>query len=62
MVPVTTAGVAHKMDRKYIGIEMGEHAYTHRKPRLDKMIAGSEQGGISRRWSGERVGRIQVLN
>lgn len=50
----TTAAVAHKMNRKYIGIEMGEHAYTHCKLRLDKVIDGSDQGGISKavNWQG----------
>jgi adenine-specific DNA-methyltransferase len=49
----TTAAVAHKMNRRYIGIEMGDHAYTHCKTRLDKVIAG-EQGGISKavNWQG----------
>jgi adenine-specific DNA-methyltransferase len=42
----TTAAVAHKMGRRYIGIEMGEHAVTHCAPRLNKVIEG-EQGGIS---------------
>lgn len=42
----TTAAVAHKMGRRYIGIEMGEHAVTHCAPRLRKVIEG-EQGGIS---------------
>ena len=42
----TTAAVAHKMGRRWIGIEMGDHAGTHCKPRLDKVIAG-EQGGVS---------------
>ena len=42
----TTAAVAHKMGRRYIGIEMGEHARTHCVPRLQKVIDG-EQGGIS---------------
>jgi len=42
----TTAAVAHKMNRRYIGIEMGEHAQTHCQPRLKKVIEG-EQGGIS---------------
>ena len=42
----TTAAVAHKMNRRYIGIEMGEHAQTHCLPRLQKVIEG-EQGGIS---------------
>ncbi|NUN60617.1 MAG: site-specific DNA-methyltransferase [Burkholderiaceae bacterium] len=42
----TTAAVAHKMGRRWIGIEMGEHAATHCLPRLHKVIDG-EQGGIS---------------
>ena len=42
----TTAAVAHKMGRRWIGIEMGEHALTHCLPRLQKVVAG-EQGGIS---------------
>ncbi|MCF7716129.1 site-specific DNA-methyltransferase [Aeromonas jandaei] len=49
----TTAAVAHKMGRRYIGIEMGEHAKTHCIPRLQKVIEG-EQGGISQsvEWQG----------
>ena len=49
----TTAAVAHKMHRRYIGIEMGEHAKTHCVPRLQKVIEG-EQGGISKsvNWAG----------
>ena len=43
----TTAAVAHKMGRKYIGIEMGNHAYTHCKVRLDNVISGFDQSGIS---------------
>lgn len=42
----TTAAVAHKMGRRWIGIEMGEHARTHCQPRLKKVVDG-EQGGIS---------------
>jgi adenine-specific DNA-methyltransferase len=42
----TTAAVAHKMGRRYIGIEMGDHAETHCIPRLQKVIEG-ESGGIS---------------
>ena len=50
----TTAAVAHTMGRKYIGIEMGEHAYTHCKVRLDRVVDGSDQGGISKDvdWKG----------
>jgi adenine-specific DNA-methyltransferase len=49
----TTAAVAHKMGRRWIGIEMGDHAVTHCLPRLRKVIAG-EQGGISEAvaWKG----------
>lgn len=42
----TTAAVAHKMGRRWIGIEMGEHARTHCLPRLQKVVEG-EPGGIS---------------
>ena len=49
----TTAAVAHKMGRRWIGIEMGEHAVTHCVPRLQKVVEG-EQGGISQAvgWTG----------
>ena len=49
----TTAAVAHKMGRRYIGIEMGDHARTHCLPRMQKVIDG-EQGGISAsvEWQG----------
>lgn len=49
----TTTAVAHKMGRRWIGIEMGDHAYTHCKYRMDKVIDG-EQGGISSqvKWQG----------
>jgi adenine-specific DNA-methyltransferase len=49
----TTAAVAHKMGRRWIGIEMGDHAVTHCLPRLRKVVEG-EQGGISEAvgWKG----------
>lgn len=49
----TTTAVAHKMGRKWIGIELGEHAYTHCKIRMDNVING-EQSGISKEvgWTG----------
>ena len=49
----TTAAVAHKMGRRWIGIEMGEHARTHCLPRLKKVVDG-ERGGISEAvgWKG----------
>lgn len=49
----TTAATAHKMNRKWIGIELGDHCYTHCLPRLQKVMDG-EQGGISKtvNWQG----------
>ena len=58
----TTAAVAHKMGRRWIGIEMGEHARTHCIPRLQKVIDG-EQGGISEAvgWKGGGGFRFYTL-
>lgn len=49
----TTAAVAHKMGRRWIGVELGDHAYTHCAVRMRKVIEG-EQGGISKsqNWKG----------
>lgn len=52
----TTTAVAHKMGRRYIGIEMGNHAYTHCKVRLDKVIAGEDPGGITKSAKWEKGG------
>jgi adenine-specific DNA-methyltransferase len=50
----TTAAVAHKMKRKWIGIELGEHAISHCHPRLVSVVKGSDQSGISKgvEWKG----------
>lgn len=50
----TTAAVAHKMGRKWIGIELGEHCDTHCVPRLKKVIDGEDAGGITKsaNWRG----------
>ena len=50
----TTAAVAQKMGRRYIGIELGNHAYTHCVPRLKMVTDGTDQGGISKaqNWHG----------
>ncbi|PTE16865.1 site-specific DNA-methyltransferase, partial [Cereibacter changlensis JA139] len=49
----TTAAVAHKMKRRWIGVEMGDHARTYCARRMEKVIAG-EKGGISKDvgWTG----------
>lgn len=43
----TTAAVAHKMNRKWIGVELGEHCDTHCIPRLKKVVNGKDKGGIT---------------
>ena len=50
----TTAAVAHKMLRKWIGIELGDHANTHCVPRLKKVVDGNDKGGITEsiNWNG----------
>lgn len=50
----TTAAVAHKLKRQWIGIEMGDHAYTHCKVRLDHVIDNKDPRGItsSSNWQG----------
>lgn len=50
----TTGAVAHKMGRRWVMIEMGEHCHTHIIPRMKKVIDGTDQGGISQSvgWKG----------
>jgi len=50
----TTAAVAHKMGRRWIGIELGEHCETHCLPRLKKVVEGEDPGGITQAvgWKG----------
>jgi adenine-specific DNA-methyltransferase len=50
----TTGAVAHKMGRRWIMVELGEHCHTHIIPRLKKVVDGDDQGGISKavNWQG----------
>lgn len=50
----TTGAVAHKMGRRWIMVEVGDHADTHIVPRLQKVIDGTDHGGISEalEWEG----------
>jgi adenine-specific DNA-methyltransferase len=50
----TTGAVAHKMGRRWIMVELGEHCHTHVIPRLQRVIDGDDQGGISKGvdWQG----------
>ncbi len=43
----TTGAVAHKMGRRWIMVELGEHCHTHIIPRLKKVIDGEDKGGIT---------------
>lgn len=50
----TTGAVAHKMGRRWIMVELGEHCHTHIIPRLKKVIDGDDKGGITEAagWQG----------
>lgn len=50
----TTGAVAHKMCRRWIMVELGEHAKTHIVPRMQKVIDGSDKGGVTEavNWQG----------
>jgi len=50
----TTGSVAHKMGRRWIMVELGEHCHTHIIPRMKKVIDGTDQGGVSKavNWKG----------
>jgi len=50
----TTGAVAHKMGRRWIMVELGEHCHTHIIPRLKKVIDGEDRGGITKavKWKG----------
>src|SRR5690606_17980938 len=50
----TTGAVAHKMGRRWIMVELGEHCHTHIIPRLHKVIDGEDPGGITESvdWQG----------
>jgi adenine-specific DNA-methyltransferase len=50
----TTGAVAHKMGRRWIMVELGEHCHTHIIPRLRKVIDGDDPGGVTEAtsWKG----------
>ncbi len=50
----TTGAVAHKMGRRWIMVELGEHCHTHILPRLKKVVDGKDPGGITEAvgWKG----------
>jgi adenine-specific DNA-methyltransferase len=50
----TTGAVAHKMGRRWIMVELGEHCHTHIIPRMQKVVDGTDPGGITEAigWKG----------
>jgi len=50
----TTGAVAHKMGRRWIMVELGEHCHTHIIPRLKKVVDGEDAGGVTEAtgWNG----------
>jgi len=50
----TTGAVAHKMGRRWIMVELGDHCHTHIIPRITKVINGQDQGGVTEAtgWAG----------
>ena len=58
----TTAAVAHKMGRRWIGIEMGEHCHTHSLPRLKKVVDGADSGGITEATGWKGGGGFKYFN
>ncbi len=50
----TTPAVAHKLQRRWIAIELGDHCYTHTAPRLRGVVAGKDQTGVTKpaNWKG----------
>ncbi len=56
----TTCAVAHKLKRKYIGIEMGEHFERVILPRLKKVIGGFKSGA-AKEFNGGGVVKVYAL-
>lgn len=52
----TTAAVAHKMKRKWITIEMGDHCFTHTYERLKNVVLGNDKTGVSEKYSYQGYG------
>lgn len=58
----TTGAVAQKMGRKWIMVELGEHCHTHIIPRLQKVIDGEDEGGISKSTNWQGGGGFRYYN
>ncbi|MBP9700145.1 site-specific DNA-methyltransferase [Candidatus Woesebacteria bacterium] len=58
----TTAAVAHKMGRRWIGVELGDHANTHCLPRLKKVIDGTDGLPLSESLDWKGGGGFKFFN
>lgn len=60
----TTAAVAHKLGRRWMTIEQGDHCHTHLLPRLRSVVDGTDRGGITERagWTGGGGFRVYTLS
>ena len=58
----TTGAVAHKMGRRWIMVELGEHAHTHIVPRLTKVIDGTDKGGVTEATGWQGGGGFRYFN
>ncbi len=58
----TTGAVAHKMGRRWIMVELGDHAVTHIVPRLKKVIDGDDKGGVTETAGWQGGGGFRFFN
>ena len=58
----TTGAVAHKMGRRWIMVELGDHAVTHIVPRLKKVIDGEDKGGVTEATGWQGGGGFRFFN
>lgn len=58
----TTSAVAHKMGRKHIGVELGNHATTHCLPRLKKVVDGNDGLALSKALGWQGGGGFKFYN
>lgn len=58
----TTGAVAHKMGRRWIMVELGDHCHTHIVPRLRKVIDGEDPGGVTKATGWQGGGGFRYYN
>ena len=58
----TTGAVAHKLGRRWIMVERGDHCITHIVPRMQAVVSGADQGGISEAVGWHGGGRYEIVS